>query len=50
MGLFFCIGHEIPRSVALSEAALIVVGLSFKLKFFSTFGDESDGGKLHFSL
>lgn len=45
-----CLGvrHELPRSVALSEFTLIVVGL--RLQFFSKFGDESKGGKLHFSL
>lgn len=29
---------------------LIVVGFRLKLQFFSKFGDESKGGKLHFSL
>lgn len=43
-------GHEIPRSVALSESTLIVVGLSFKLQSFSKFGDESKGERLNFSL
>lgn len=44
----FGIGREIPRSIALSEPTLIVVGLSFKLQYFPKFRDESEGRKLPF--